>query len=199
MRVISEPPAQMRKRMRISKEMRARLLREIQGDDSVAQVEAAKRCASDASVSPELRSLLRHTSRASVRQAIAFALSWQDDPRNWASLVRLVANTSDSPSVRAQAAEGLAYHFHRKRRGSSGFRAGLRALAQPLADRSAEVRYYACFALGESRDPAALPALRKLATDPARSTAFVGSVGEEARKAIDLITLRKRPVDRRIR
>lgn len=54
-------------------------------------------------------------------------------------------------------------------------------------DSPPEVRYYAAFALGASGATSVIPLLREMTRDNARSSAFVGSVGEEAQAAIDHI------------
>lgn len=159
------------------------LFAQLLGDDHGAMVEAAKRLAESKSASPKLRELLRRERREPTRHAILYALSWKRDPRAWPIFVRVLSDRSESPLVRGQAAEGLAYNFHRKRKGSAGFESAFAALISASRDESAEVRFYVAFALGASRDARALPVLRKMTRDRA--------VAAEARDAI--MRLQTRP------
>jgi HEAT repeat protein len=109
-------------------------------------VEASRRLATDPSLVSVLLKLLGVEKRVEQRQAILYALSWQNDLRTWRPLLRVLANRDESPKVRGQAAEGLAYGFFRKRKGSKGFKAALSALVAALKDPSPEVRYFAIFA-----------------------------------------------------
>jgi HEAT repeat protein len=162
-------------------------------------VEAAKRLATDPSLASTLLRLLRVEKRIEARQAILFALSWQDDLRTWHPLIRILANSDESPKVRAQAAEGLAYKFFRKRKGSKGFKAAVEALVAALKDPSPEVRYFAVFALGASLDRAVVPVLRRMTRDRENPTGFMGTVGEEAEEAIERIqTQRAKGVAQRL-
>jgi HEAT repeat protein len=167
----------------LSNRARARALAEIQEDVALARVEAAKALASESAAFIPLRKLLKTTSRPEVRLAIVYALAWQRDMRSWPILIRILGNENESPVVRAQAAEGLSYKFHRKRRETSGFRSAIKILVAALTDVSPDVRYYAAFALGASGDRTVLPALRKAAKDRSTSENFVGTVGDEARDA----------------
>ncbi|MBZ4421837.1 HEAT repeat domain-containing protein [Myxococcus sp. RHSTA-1-4] len=121
------------------------------------------------------------------RQAILYALSWQDDVRAWWPLVKVLADVNEAPAVRGQAAEGIGYLFARKRKNRLGYTVAMEVLLWALGDPSPEVRYYAIFALGASRDPSIIPALQKMLKDPGRSDAIVGTIGDEARSAIDWI------------
>jgi HEAT repeat protein len=171
----------------ISNRARARALAAIQEDDKVARVEAAKALASDVAAFVPLRELLRTANRPEVRRAIIFALAWQRDMRSWEIFIKILGDRNESPAVRAQAAEGLAYKFHRKRRGASGFQSAIEVLVSALTDASPDVRYYAAFALGASGERAVLPALRKAAKDSSISESFVGTVGDEAIEAAERI------------
>lgn len=168
----------------LSNRARARALVEIQEVDNIVRVEAAKVLASDSAAFVPLRELLRTATRPEVRLAIVFALTWQWDMRSWAIFIKLLGDRNDSPAVRAQAAEGLAYKFHRKRRGTLGFQSAIEGLVAALTDVSPDVRYYAAFALGVSGEPKVIPALRKATKDRATSKGFVGTVGDEALRAV---------------
>lgn len=164
-----------------------RALAAIQDDDEVARFEAAKTLSTDPAAFDPLRKLLPTTTRPENRLPIVYALSWQSDLRGWALFIRILGDPNESAAVRSQAAEGLAYNFHRKRAGASGFRAAIESLTAALTDPSPDVRYYAAFALGASGERAAIPALRKVVKDRATSKDFVGTVGGEARDAIERI------------
>jgi HEAT repeat protein len=157
-----------------------KLFAQLVGEDRVAMVEAARRLAEKEGASPKLRELLRHEQREATRHAILYALSWQRDPRAWPIFVRVLSDRSESALVRGQAAEGLAYNFHRKRKGSAAFESAFAALVSASRDASPEVRYYVAFALGASRDERALPVLRKMTKGRA--------VAAEAREAIDRLS-----------
>lgn len=171
----------------VSNRARSRALTEIEQAGDLVRVEAAKVLASDPAAFIPLRDLLRTETRPEVRLAIVFALTWQSDMRSWAIFVKLLGNSKDSPAVRAQAAEGLAYKFHRKRRGTSGFQSAIKILVAALTDVSPDVRYYAAFALGASGERDAIAALRKATKDRATSKNFVGAVGDEAMRALQQI------------
>lgn len=171
----------------LSNRARVRALAEIQDADHIVRVEAAKVLASDAAAFAPLRDLLRTATRPEVRLAIVYALTWQWDMRSWAIFVKLLSDLNDNPAVRAQAAEGLAYKFHRKRRGTLGYQSAIEKLVGALTDASPDVRYYAAFALGVSGERKVIAALRKATKDRATSKNFVGPVGDEAMRAVNKI------------
>ena len=171
----------------LSNRARARALAEIQEDEAVARVEAAKALATDTAAFIPLRELLRTMTRPEVRLAVIFALTWLSDMRSWAIFLKLLDDRNESPAVRAQAAEGLAYKFHRKRKGTSGFQSAIKILVAALTDASPDVRYYAAFALGASGERKVIPALRKAVKDRSTSKNFVGTVGDEAMDAVKQI------------
>lgn len=164
-----------------------RALADIQKNDGVVRVEAAKRLSTDPAAFVPLRKLLRMQTRSETRLSIVFALAWQSDMRSWAIFIKIVGDKNESPTVRAQAAEGLAYKFYRKRRGSLSSQSAIKLLKAVLTDSSPEVRYYAAFALGASGERGVIPALRKTAKDRTTSKNFVGTVGDEAMDAVKRI------------
>lgn len=171
----------------LSNRARARALAEIQEDEELVRVEAAKALASDSAAFVPLRELLRTATRPEVRLAVVFALTWQKDMRGWAKFIKILGDRNESPAVRAQAAEGLAYKFHRKRKETSDFQPAIEILVAALTDVSPDVRYYAAFALGASGESKVLPALLKAAKDRSTSENFVGTVGDEAMNAAEQI------------
>ena len=174
----------------LSNRARARALKEIQDAEKVVRVEAAKVLASDTAAFVPLRDLLRTATRPEVRLAIVFALTWQWDMRSWTTFIKILGDRNEAPAVRAQAAEGLAYKFNRKRRGALGHQSAIQALLAALTDVSPDVRYYAAFALGASGEKEVIRALRKAANDRSTSKNFVGSVGDEAMNAVKEILAR---------
>lgn len=174
----------------ISDRARTRALAQIQKDDEVARVEAAKMLSSDPASFVPLRKLLKVTTQWERRLSIVFALSWQRDMRSWAIFTKILGDENESPAVRAQAAEGLAYYFYRKRRGTSSFQSAIELLEAALADTSPDVRYYAAFALGAAGERGSVLALRRAAKDRSTSKNFVGTVGDEAMDAITQIKSR---------
>jgi HEAT repeat protein len=171
----------------ISGRARTRALAQIQKDDEVARVEAAKILSSDPASFVPLRKLLKIATQPELRLSIVFALSWQRDMRSWTIFIKIFGDENESPAVRAQAAEGLAYYFYRKRRGTPSFHSAIELLEEALADPSPDVRYYAAFALGAAGERGSVPALRRIAKDKSTSENFVGTVGDEAMDAITQI------------
>lgn len=156
----------------------------LRGGNRTVLLEAARRLASNKGLAVTLLQMLKEESRVSNRHGILYALSWQGDVRVWWPLLKVLANVNEVPLVRGQAAEGIAYLFWRKRQGSLAYRIAIELLTWTLSDTSAEVRYYALFALGASKDPAVIPTLRAMTEDDGRSDSIVGTVGQEAQKAI---------------
>lgn len=71
-----------------------------------------------------------------------------------------------------------------------GERRAVPGLIAALADSSAEVRFWAAFALGELADPAALSALQQLAQSDEATLPGWWSVSDEAAAAIERIRAR---------
>lgn len=171
----------------LSRRALKRALVDIQDEDATARFEAATLLSHDPAAFTTLCSLLRTVTRPEIRHPIVYALNWQTDLRGWAIFVKILRDQHESAAVRAQAAEGLAYMFHRKRKGTRCFHSAIELLTTSLADPSADVRYYSAFALGASGERTAVPALRQAAKDRATSNNFVGTVGHEARDALKRI------------
>jgi HEAT repeat protein len=144
---------------------------------------------------------------ARQRQAAAYALSftWSGlaDVRYMTSIgkafVTILQNQHESPGLRGQVAEGLAY-LHgpcagaaRDRRRRAYWEAG-QILITALGDPAAEVRFWSAFALGSIRYRAALPVLRKLARRDKGRFGNWWTVGEEAADAADHINGGRLPI-----
>jgi HEAT repeat protein len=103
-------------------------------------------------------------------------------------LLRIYRNLSEHPSVRAQAAEGLANHLGYSNPRKPLYRHAEMALIAGLRNQSSEVRFWSAFALRNMRSRAALPELRRLMeTDTERLRGWWG-MAEEAADAIVSIT-----------
>ena len=148
-------------------------------------------------IRPLIQIMLDPSRSVGQRQSAAYALSftWSGlaDARYMTSIgeafVTILQKKHESPGLRGQVAEGLAY-LHgpctgapRDRRRRS-YRESGQILITALGDSAAEVRFWAVFALGSMRYRAALPILRKLAkTDNGRFGDW-GPVCEEAADAV---------------
>lgn len=137
---------------------------------------------SKAAVKP-LLSTLQQGRTPEHRSDAAYALGHIGDARAARPLLDRLNDPAEDPRVRSQAAESLAY--------LAGPAADVRAaLIAALADASAEVRFWAAFALGaigDGSDPEVIRSLEQLAgTDNALVPGW-WSVGQEAGAALDRI------------
>jgi HEAT repeat protein len=161
-------------------------------------------------IRPLIQLMLDPSRSARQRQAAAYALSftWTGlaDVRYMTSIgeafVAILQNRHESPGLRGQVAEGLAY-LHgpcagaardRRRR---AYREAGQVLITTLGDPAAEVRFWSAFALGSMRCREALPVLRKVARADKGRFGNWWTVGEEAADAVDHIN--GRPMRIRIR
>lgn len=148
-------------------------------------------------IRPLLQLMLDPSRPARQRQAAAYALSftWTGlaDARYMTSIgeafILVLQNQDETPGLRGQVAEGLAYLFgpcagaprDRRRR---AYRDAGEKLITALGDPAAEIRFWAAFALGSMCYRAALPMLRKSAQiDQARFGDW-GPVSQEAADAV---------------
>lgn len=130
--------------------------------------------------------LMRSDEDVDLRYWAAYSLSCMENAGIQA-FIDALTDVDEQPKVRAQAAEGLGnllqYHDRRTR----VYRLACQPLIAALADESAEVRFWATFALGLARCSAALPALEQLRlTDDAVCPGY-SSVQQEASWAIEVI------------
>lgn len=140
-----------------------------------------------------LLALLRSAPEARRREAAAWALAFlgPDGERRRTEMVNAfrdaLADPGEDPTVRGQAAEGLAETMQftpRSGRARMPFLRAVFALIGCLEDPSAEVRFWSAFALGRIRAKAALPALRRFAETEEATLAGWWSVREEAADAL---------------
>lgn len=118
---------------------------------------------------------------AEVREAASYALGYLQDPRSFNALLEALRDVNQSPLVRGMAAEQLASF--------SRFPA-IPSLIVALHDPSAEVRFWAAYALGALGASEALPDLERLAATDTESVPGWWSVAKEARDAIENINAR---------
>lgn len=166
---------------------RADALRDIQCSEQLRIARAAKALAGDYESSAELMILLKSEHRAENRHGILYALSWHQLKELWPIAVQIVSNTDEPAIVRGQAAEAISYLFLEFEVGSRDFTDAVEALIRATKDPSSEVRYCAANALGCSGDPGLVPVLESLLRDTTQVPGWVGTVGDEAARAIEWV------------
>lgn len=177
----------MSQREPLSREAREAALVDIRGQDLTRIVQAAKLLSSDPSTTSRLVPLLETEQRMEVRQGILYALSWHGDLGTWDLMVRILADTRETPRVRGQAAEGLSYMFHEVTPGSPEFEAAVAVLREALKDPSPEVRYCAVNTLGATRHPPLIPVIEAMLEDKTPVEGWVGTVADEAARALEFM------------
>lgn len=177
----------MSEREPLSQQQREAALKDILGPDREAMVRAAKLLSSDASTTSRLLELLEPERRVDTRHAILYALSWHGDVGLCELMVRILEDRNEAPLVRGQASEGLAYMFGYMKMDSREVEVAVKALLDSLRDPSPEVRYCALFALGATKHPPLIPALKELLADKTPVAGWVGTVADAASRAIEWI------------
>ena len=169
----------------MTQDQRRRVIAGLNARSEVDAFEAAKQVWSDSdrTLTRPLVGILLRGSRPFNRAAAAHALPALRDPKAIPALERTVSASSESPRVRGEAAEALAY-FHRKE--------SHRVLLRGLQDPSREVRFWCAFALSHTRDAKALLLLKRLATKDHRIVHGWWSVSKEATDAIRHIKKNRR-------
>jgi HEAT repeat protein len=130
---------------------------------------------------PALIAVLQTDSSPDARTDAAYALGLIGDDRAVEPLLAKLADPVEDPRVRGFAAEALV---------GPGARRAVPALIAALDDPSVEVRFWAAFALGQLRDPAALAPLERLARTDEATLPGWWSVSDEAAAAIESIRAR---------
>jgi len=136
----------------------------------------------------ETIAILNESKNAHNREAAAYALSWVLGRRNQRPLEVLLATfdkVEESPSVRAQALEGFGLQRPTKR--NRLWSRVESAILRGLADRSTEVRFWACYAAGTLQVQSALPKLEELANTDSEICPNWWRVSEKAADAIEWI------------
>lgn len=170
-------------------EQREAALRSLRGTDLEGVVQAAKLLSADSSTTAALLELLESERPAEVRQGILYALSWHGDVSLWGLFLKVLSDRGEHPTVRGQAAEGLAYLFSEVRTDSQEFEEAVGVLRDSLTDSSPEVRYCALFALGATKHLPLIPVLEEMLKDGTPVEGWAGTVGDEAARAIEWIQM----------
>lgn len=160
------------------------LLRAFAASDAAVYWEAAKTLAlfnSKRALEP-LAAALHGDADEEKRVAAVYALGWLTDERTVEIILDVLKNEQETPRVRGEAAEVLAYkpcsaHI-------------VATLVRCLADPAVEVQFWAAFALAHHGGPAEVPALEALAARSTSTAILPGwwSVRDEAQWAIIAIT-----------
>jgi len=174
----------------MTRDERRRIISELNGRTQMEAFEAAKLFLHDSDVRLErsLIATLRCGRRPLNRTAAAYAMQWVSTTRPIEALERSVANNSENPRVRGQAAEAL---IHNHRRWSHG------VLLRAVRDPSREVRFWCAFALGQMAELKAIPALKHLVETDKRVVRGYWSVAKEAADALKHIQSESKCVRRK--
>ncbi len=171
----------------LSAEKRAAALRDIQAPEKALIVPAAKLLSGDRSTTQALIQLLQHEKRPENRQGILYALAWHGSLDTWQPALKILADTGEDPVVRGQAAEVIAYLFLEQAPESEAFQAAVEVLKVAAHDPSPEVRYCVANTLGCSGYLPLMPALQAMLGDRVAAPGWVGTVADEAARALDWI------------
>ena len=142
----------------------------------------------------EIVAIVNEAENSHNREAATYALSWIRRKRDQKPLEVLLATFDkvvESPSVRAQALEGFGLQHPTKR--NRLWNRVETAILSGLSDKSAEVRFWACYAAGTLQVKFALPKLRELAENDFEVCPNWWRVSEEATDAIEWIHGRRTP------
>jgi HEAT repeat protein len=174
----------------MSRDKTETIIAELNGRTQMEAFEAAKviERGSDVTLEPSLIATLQHGRRSLNRTAAAYALQRVRTIRTIKALERALADKSEYPRVRGQAAESL-IHNHRTLSHD--------VLLKELGDASREVRFWCAFALGQMAERRAIPALEQLAATDKRVVRGFWSVAKEAADALKNIRNTNRYVHRK--
>ena len=142
----------------------------------------------------EIIAVVNEAENSHNREAATYALSWIRRKGNQKPLEVLLATfdkVEETSSVRAQALEGFGLQ-HPTKRNRLWSRVET-AILHGLSDKSAEVRFWACYAAGTLQVKSALPKLRELAENDVEVCPNWWRVSEEAADAIEWIHGRETP------
>lgn len=158
------------------------LVASLDSDDLAEATEAAK-----ALIQLDSPSALRGVRQAAASRrpslAAVYALSFIGSGEDSELLLRLAADTSQEPEVRAQAVEGAAYVLDGSDRRRSLYRSAVKALIALGTDDRVEVRYSVAFALGYLRATSGTSILRRLKRDDGLWPGY-GTVADAASEAL---------------
>lgn len=169
----------------ISAEERERALLDVMSEDRAKVVPAAKLLSEDASTTDEALRLLTVARHPDNRQGLLYALAWHGDLKAWNVAVEILGDDREHPTVRGQAAEVLAYAFMSVVPGGPDFTLAVPVLAEATKSPEPEVRYCAANTLGASGEPSLRPLLEALLNDQTPVPSWIGTVGDEAARALE--------------
>jgi HEAT repeat protein len=124
--------------------------------------------------------------RNSAVYALSFLSICEVNREVISQLTDIAANDTETPVVRAQALEGLANKL-RPDLPPNLYQQAVDVIIQSLDDTEAEIRFWACFAVGAIKIKEALPKLQVLVTTDSAIVAGWWSVSEEAKDTITLM------------
>lgn len=157
------------------------LLQAFSADNAHIYWEAAKALAmidSKRALRP-LTTVLHEHCDEDKRVAVAYTLSFLNDARSVGVLLDVLNNEQESPRVRGQAAEGLAYKPREHRI--------IETLLKQLQDPAVDVQFWSAFALAHQGGPEVIPELEALAAHSNAVLPGWWAVRDEARWAITAI------------
>jgi HEAT repeat protein len=131
-----------------------------------------------------LTGILEIEHRPSIRQAAVHALAFMFEDEAFGPLLAVLQNSSESPTTRGMAAEGLANLLEHSDSRKSSHRRAVAVLIKTLGDESPRVRFWASFALGCLKSHQAIPHLRRLVETDKSVCRGWWSVAREAEDAL---------------
>jgi HEAT repeat protein len=122
----------------------------------------------------------------SVVYALSFLSNCVGNQEVISTLTEIASNHAEVPSLRAQALEGLGNRLSQEL-SPNLYQQAVHIIIQALDDSEAEIRFWACFAVGAIKIQETLPKLQVLAQTDNEIVAGWWSVAEEAEDAITCI------------
>ena len=164
----------------MTNEQKRHIVKQLNGRTQLEAFEAAKAIWQDrdSTLERSLLSTLKNGRKPFNRAAATYAMQILKTPKIIRALERTVANKSENPRVRGDAAEALA-HGHRKKSHD--------VLLRGLGDPSKNVRFWCAFALGEMAEGRAAAVLKGLVATDKRVVRGWHSVAKEAADALNNI------------
>lgn len=170
------------------------LIQALDDDSPGVRREAVTSLASigDPAALPSLLKAFQCDNETVVRKAAVNALWLLGGSMAIEPIIATLLDSSEPPDLRSDCADALAQMADCGSLDEQQKETALMALLAALRDQDAEVRYFAAFALGMLRDPAAIPALKQAIVEDDGTVPRWGSVRDEARESIKIIEKRMR-------